>query len=305
MNSSIPPWLNRRLHTLKRTGVLTLIKEKNTDLSCFQLKDVMYYNNFIKTLDLTGTPIKSLEKLPNLPRLTNLILDYSEISNCINFAAVSTITSISLKKTPLSALPHYKLCILLSAGPNIVKIDGKMITQILINRYNSYPACAHDLVNNGWMVEYPCPGNDRLAQLCEEYDVVMSPEEDNTEIGIEEDEFESDVQADNDENKNINNSDTQNMKESQAAHESDFDALAQKLWNQHELMLQKKQALFGIIEEELGEIIQDESDFGDRVATLFKGHGIILDPTNENSILEAIDALCKRNEHKVPVINQK
>ena len=90
-SSPIPAWLSRRLHTLKRTGVLTLIKEKNVDLSCLQIKDIGPYIQFIKTLDLTGTPIQSLENLPHLPRITNLIADYSGLKSCINFSSISTI----------------------------------------------------------------------------------------------------------------------------------------------------------------------------------------------------------------------
>ncbi|OHT06174.1 hypothetical protein TRFO_25873 [Tritrichomonas foetus] len=279
MSSPVPSWLSRRLHTLKRTGVLTLIKEKNTDLSCLQLKDVISYIQFIKTLDLTGTPIDSLADLPVLPRVTNLVADYSNISNCINFSSVSTLTSISVKKTPLSQKPHYKLSILLAAGPNIVKIDGKQITQVLVNRCKSYPPYVSELVNRGWMAEYPCPDDNQLAELCRQYDVEIPAEEDRTEIGLEEESFPSSESCDED---------------------TDFDTLAQKLWNQHEVMLQKKQALFGIIEEELSELIQDESDFGDRVATLFRSHGINVSANDENSILEAINDLCKRNDHKVP-----
>ena len=278
-SSPIPAWLSRRLHTLKRTGVLTLIKEKNVDLSCLQIKDIGPYIQFIKTLDLTGTPIQSLENLPHLPRITNLIADYSGLKSCINFSSISTITSISVKKTPLSQLPHYKLAILLAAGPNIVKIDGKMISQLLLNRYKTYPPYVHDLVNKGWVVEYPCPDTTQLQELCKQYEVEIPIEDAPTEVILDEE-----ISVAEEENTYVY-----------------FDALAQKFWYQLEEMLQRKQAMFGIIDDTASDLAQDESDFGDRVVTLFRSHGIEISQSDNNSILEAIDELCKRNESKVPV----
>ena len=279
--SSIPPWLSRRLHTLKRTGVLTLIKEKNVDLSSLQIKDMGSYIQFIKTLDLTGTPIQSIENLPYLPRITSFIADYSDLKSCINFSSISTATSISVKKTPLSQLPHYKLAILLAVGPNIVKIDGKMISPVLLNRYKTYPPYVHDLVNKGWVVEYPCPDVQQLQSLCKQYKVEIPVYEENTDFSLEE---EPPVEEE--------------------APAVDFDTLAQKLWNQHEDMLQKKQAMFGIINDDASEVAQDESNFGDRVVALFKSHGFEINKSDNKAILKAIDNLCKRTENKANALSQ-
>lgn len=279
--SSIPPWLARRLHTLKRTGILTLIKEKNVDLSSLQMKDMGPYIQFIKTIDLTGTPIRSIENLPFLPRLTSFIADYSEINSFVNFSSISTATSISVKKTPLSQIPHYRLAILLAVGPNVVKIDGKMISPVLLNRYKSYPLCFHDLINKGWAFEYPCPSAQETQKLCKQYRIDMPVEEDPIEFSHEEEAF---------------------IEEETPS--IDFDTLAQKLWNQHEDMLQKKQAMFGIINDDVSEVAQDESNFADRVSALFKSHGYEVDKSNNKSILEAIDQLCKRTEGKTHDLSQ-
>ena len=280
--SAIPAWLSRRLHTLKRTGVLTLIKEKNVDLASLQIKDMCSYIQFIKTLDLTGTPIQSIENLPFLPRITSFIADYSELQNCINFSAISTTTSISVKKTPLSKLPHYKLSILLAVGPNIVKIDGKMISPVLLNRYKKYPEYVRDLVNKGWVVEYPCPSPSKLLSLCKQYKVEIPDEEEQTEFPPDEEETFVEEEAP----------------------VVDFDSLAQKLWNQHEDMLQKKQAMFGIIDDDESDITQDESEFGNRIAALFKSHGYEVNPSDNKSILEAIDELCKRTDIRAQASSQ-
>lgn len=282
MNTSttVPAWLSRRLQTLKRTGTLNLIKEINLDLSCLQLKDLSYFIQFIKTLDLTGTQIKSLANLPRLPRITNLILDNSLIESCFNFEAVSSITSISLKKTPLSRVPHYKLSILLAVGSGIVKIDGKMITPLLLNRFKSYSKCAHDLVNHGWIIEYPCPDVDKLKEICQQYHVVIPEEEEVTELRLEE----------------------------EAEHEEeivhfDFDEIAQKLAQQHEEMIKRKLALFGIFEDNGSDLINDDPEFNENLVSLFRDHGIELDPDNEKLILEAIDHLCRKNANQLDAIN--
>lgn len=282
MNNSttVPAWLSRRLQTLKRTGTLNLIKEINLDLSCLQLKDLSYFIQFIKTLDLTGTQIKSLANLPRLPRITNLILDNSLIESCFNFEAVSSITSISLKNTPLSRVPHYKLSILLAVGSGIVKIDGKMITPLLLNRFKSYSTYAHDLVNNGWIVEYPCPDVDKLKEICQQYHVVIPEEEEVTELRLEE----------------------------EAEHEEeivnfDFDEIAQKLAQQHEEMIKRKLALFGIFEDNVSDLLNDDPEFNENLVSLFRDHGIELDPDNEKSILEAIDHLCRKNANQLDAVD--
>lgn len=262
----LPSWLQRRVHSLRRTGKLSFINETDVDPSALrQLGNEIF---FIKTLDFSKTKIETLDGMPRLTKVTSFIADQSNLSDFRNFISLSSATSISIKKTPISKIPHYKLNILLASGPNLVKIDGQVITSTLRARYEQYPSACCQLVNAGWIATYPCPPHDKLIEICNQYNI--PPPEEVPETSFQEDEEEVVIDP------------------------SDFDKLASKLKAKHEVLLQRKQALFGIIEEDNFDGLSDEDDFNERVVSLFNAHSMKLDPQDENQILEAIDDLCHR-----------
>jgi Leucine-rich repeat (LRR) protein len=264
----LPDWIARRLHVITRLGSMSLLRERKTDLIAFRHPVFSRYRQILKTLDLTETPILSLEGLPELPQLTSLVLDRTSLSSLKNVATVCSIRSISLKKTPLSELPHFKLSIILGLGPNLIKIDDCVLTDLLKGRANDYPSCTHALINTGWIAEYPCPPSGQLAVLCEEYGVTKSVSVASAgcaELGVEE----------------------------PVALPDSFDGLAAALMKQHEQMILEKQALFGIMED-----VAEENEFVDlcrvRIGNLFRDQGVAVDVNNDAAILEAIDQLCRR-----------
>ena len=272
----LPEWLSRRLHGLKRTGSLSLLRESRVCLS--GLSQIQSYLQFIKQLDLTGTPIKSLEGLPKLPHLNSIKLDQTQLESLVNIEAVDTVSSISLKKTPLSEIPHYKLSIMIGTRLNVVKIDNQIVSEVVKKRASAYPSCARALVNKGWIVTFPKPSDDEFKDLCELYHLEIEEEEDN------------------DDRTEINFLEPPAEEEDANAEDWDFDFIADKLWKQHEALMQRKQALFGVIEDQQGDA-DNEDEIGERIVSLFRLHNKDI-PTDDRSILMAVDSLCRQQARR-------
>ena len=268
---TLPEWISRRLHTLKRTGALSFLRESRVNLAL--LNQIQSYLPFIKQLDLTGTPIRSLAGLPTLPHLNSVKLDQTQLASLVNVQAIATVSSISLKKTPMSEKPHYKLSIMIGTRLKVVKIDNQIVSDLVKKRAAAYPACARALVNKGWVATFPKPSEEEFRDLCEVYHVDMDEEEDDgdrTEVMFPD----------------------QPNEEEDGDHESwDFDFIADKLWGQHEALMQRKQALFGVIEDQQGDA-DNEDEIGERVVSLFRLHNKDI-PCDDRSILMAVDKLCR------------
>ena len=268
-----PNWLQRRLIIVKRTGNLSLINEQNVDLNLFNMPEYSNQLSVIKTLDLTKTNIKSLEDLQHhFPKLTTFIADKTQISDFKNFQILSGVRSVSLKQTPVSKKPHYKLSLLLCLGSDnkLTSIDGQIITKKLRSMAEQYPQpLTSNLINNGWMAEYPCPDENALFALCEKYDVshdtgiytIPSPKNDATNLPDDED-FE-----------NID--------------EMDFEDLISELRKKHEDMLMKGQAMFGLISEDTNAYLSG------KISSIFRAHGLPIEANSDQSILDAVNILCQ------------
>lgn len=267
LQEQLPQWAARRIPTLKRNGSLSFLRESIVDLSVLGHPQMKPYMKFVKTLDLTGTPISSLDGIPTLSTITSVKLDQTKLENLKGISAIAGATSISLTKTPFESVPHYKLSLLICI-PSLVKIDNKMVTDVLKRRAAMYPPFTAELINKGWIATYPLPSREEFEKLCEEYNVeVPEEEEEEEDIAVEEEEEE------------INEDPW------------DFEKIAMRLWHTHELLIQKKLALFGVVEE----VESYDDDIGERIASLFNLHGIEVDGTDEHSVLAAVDALCKRH----------
>jgi hypothetical protein len=262
----LPDWLARRLHMLTRIGHISLLRERHVDLMAFSHPGFRAYCHIVKTLDLTGSDISSLAGLPVLPRLTSLILNQSGLATLTNIMSLPKLRMISLKKTPFSEIPHYKISLLIGVGAEIVKINDQAITDVLRSRVQQYPSCAQGLVNAGWIAEYPRPSSAQFTALCAEYDVPDSNSVGSS--GCDEIDTERDVQMPN-----------------------DFNALAEQLLNDHEHLLHKKQALFGIVEE-MGSEDEAMDECRVRVGELFRERGIAVDVNDDDAVLQMIDDLC-------------
>jgi hypothetical protein len=231
----IPFWFARHTLSLKRSGTLSLIGERQINLSLLSNPKIVFFVQFVKVLDLTNTPIGSLSGLTRLPHLTAIILDRSELADLKNISAVSSVTSFSAKGTPISRTPHYRLSVFLGLGPNIVRIDGQLASPFLKKRAAAFPRYAHSLVNKGWIAEWPLPSQQKFEELSNLYEVEFQLAEG---AEKEDDSVEFDDVID-----------------------GEFEQVVQKLWREHENLIQRKLAIFGILQE--SEQKGDVSESGD------------------------------------------
>ena len=180
MQGKPPSWFAEKLKFLAQTGKLDLSGEAFDDLSFVGSRPSM------KQLDLSFTPIQTIEGLQLQPKLDTLIADSSELVNFKNFRAVQKISSISIKNTPASHLPNFKLSLLIVIGPSLRVINGVYISQKLREKAAKYPPIASDLINCGWIAEYPCPDDESLEKISQSYGLAEI-EEDIEETPISED----------------------------------------------------------------------------------------------------------------------
>ena len=123
-------WLKDKEREFRKTGKLDISGEMLENLSFIGSRPTM------KTLDLSFTSIKSLEGLPPQPKLEYLILDGSTIECFKNGFSISNISKISIRNTPVSKIPNYKISLLLICDKNLRIIDDRIIPSKL--RFSDY-----------------------------------------------------------------------------------------------------------------------------------------------------------------------
>jgi hypothetical protein len=163
MRNPKPQWLAQKLRLLGRTGRLDLSGEILDDLS------ILGSRAALKHLDLSFTRMQTLAGLPLQPRLESIVLDSSDLQNFKNFRAIQAVASISLKNTPVSHLPNFKLSLLLVLGSSLRVINGQQVNAQLRQKAAAYPAIAADLVNCGWVAESPSHLEANMEALCRRF----------------------------------------------------------------------------------------------------------------------------------------
>lgn len=244
-----------------RSGQLNLTNEKVTDLSALAAPGFAKYLPMIKQLDIKGTMVSSLQSCPHLPNIKTFIADGSKLASLRGFAAISGASKVSLKNTPVAHYRSYKLSLLVICN-GLVTIDNGMISSGLRKRASEYPKCATELVDKGWMVETPCPDAERFLELCERFGVKTEESralDEQTEVFEEEemDEF------------------------------ADFEAVCQMFRDRQDQMFAQAEELLGVEGE-----FNFEAELADCISVLFGNHGIAVDATNDDLIVQAIEDLC-------------
>ena len=132
-------------------GVHIPTQAKVLDVSFNKISDFsgMHLRNGIHKIIADKTPLTSLKGLKNAP-------------NC---------HAISLVSTPVSQNKHYKLSLVILFGDSLVSIDGKSVNKSLQEKAKKYPPYAKDLINQGWMAEYPVPNEERFEELGKQYNI--------------------------------------------------------------------------------------------------------------------------------------
>lgn len=269
--NQLPKWLNRRIGSLRRTGKLILSNEEQFDPAALALPHFSSDRKLIKTLDISGTKVTSLEGLPILKNLTSFIADNSQIKDFKNFKSIPNATKISLKNSPITKENHhYKISILIVLGKNITSIDGVLVSETLKKRVDTYPEIASNLVNAGWVAEYPCPNELQMNELIEKFHI-QQEEPNETIVKIQK-------MSDDDLNE-----------EKEEEEEETFEDIITGLRNRQEKLFLDYQELFGILPDDI-----PDQELPQRIAELFAQRGIIIKTDNIDDIVEAVDDLCKK-----------
>lgn len=268
-------WLQRRLLMAKRTGNLVLANEQNVDLNVFSYPEFSKPLSIVKLLDLSRTNITSLEGIAKpFQKLATFIADKTQISDFKNFKVLSNVRSFSVKQTPVSKVPHYKLSLLLCVGQKnvITSIDGQAISKKLKSMASEYPQpLSSELVNRGWLAEYPAPSEEKFRELRITYNV------EDSEIGINQPEKQSTTNLP----ENIDDGEEEDIDN------IDFEVLIKSLHQKHEDMLMKGQAMFGLITEDKNAYLSGQ------ISSIFKSHGLKIDSNSDQNILDSINVLCQ------------
>lgn len=261
MCAALPGWISRRLPLIKKSGKLNAAGERNFDVDSLATPEVARALSLVKHIDVSRTPLETLVGFPNLPHLSSFSADNTQIANFKNFSVLQTAASLSFKGTPLAELPTYHIGLVLAVGgKSLSSIDGKVVPARVRKQCKTYPSFCGELVNRGWIPEWPCPDGTELLKICELYDV--------------EPEFPSFVPYKFD---------------SSAPAEVEtleFEDLVRKLKEEHEEVLMRGQALFGIINR--------EGEFADKVADVLRGHGVELQDATEEGIVDTVRDLCAK-----------
>ena len=262
MNTSLPNWITRRIPMLKRSGKFCVAGDIHFDPGILALPEVAKVLAICRHIDLSRTSLSTLEGLPPFPHLLTFCADKTGISNFKNFHVLHTASSFSFRGTPLSELPTYQLGLLLAVGiDNVSSIDGRVVSQKLKKRAREYPKFCSDLVNKGWVPVYPCPEATQFLKICADFDV--EPEFPN----VVPDTF-----------------DFEHLDAIGHITSLNFEELIKRLKDEHEDVITRGQALFGLVDY--------EGAFAYKVADLLRAHGFRLDSVTDEGIIKNVKELC-------------
>lgn len=251
-----------------RTGQLVLTNESSIDFEVLGRPGFLrHYSENVKHLQISGTPVTSLEGLPPLNNLQSFVADRTLIDSFTNLSAISHATKISLKGTPLSRRSNYKLSLLLVFGPNLSSIDGAVISAAVRERAATYPSYAGTFVCKGWRVEVPCPDDSTWESLSRQWNIPLPSEpvdEDVEPSGMEDAEIE------------------------------DFDAIVQEIRKQQEEMFARAEDQLEIPKTQ----IDDEVQLAEGIGAMLRAIGIPVDQNNDDDLVDEVRKLCRKAKQR-------
>lgn len=175
----LPRWLSDKTSEISKTGCLVVSNCYSFDVTAFRLPMFSVYLSQIKSLDLSGTCIFSLEGFPKMRTLSTFIANNSQISTFKNFSVLRGITSIYLKGTPVASSKNYGLCISLMLLPELRSIDGKVVSSRYKVRASSLDPHVKILLDKGWDMPHPIPSIVTIMNECERFGIPFDEKDDN------------------------------------------------------------------------------------------------------------------------------
>ncbi|EAY07966.1 hypothetical protein TVAG_332910 [Trichomonas vaginalis G3] len=167
----LPRWLSDKTNEISKSGTLVVSNCYSFDVTAFRLPMFSIYLSQIKTIDLSGTCIFSLDGFPKMRSLSTFIANNSQISSFKNFSILRGISSIYLKNTPVSASKNYGLCVSIMLLPELRSMDGKVIADRNKAKASSIDPHVSLLLDKGWDMPYPIPSIMTIMNECEKYGI--------------------------------------------------------------------------------------------------------------------------------------
>lgn len=159
-----PHWLRKCELAFLRTGKLNLSNVAEPDLSLIKTRSTL------KELNISRSKLTSLEGLAYQPNINLFNADSSQLSSMKNFSSIARASMYVLKGTPLSKQPNYLIGLIILSEEKII-VDGKHVANHWYKKAEGYPSFTRNLLNAGWKIEYPCPSNEVLREVCRQFNV--------------------------------------------------------------------------------------------------------------------------------------
>jgi hypothetical protein len=256
-----PNWLSRRVLLLKRTGQFSFASESAFDPPALAHPSLSSLIRVVKVLDISRTPVTSLAGCPIFPRLTVFVGDRSKLENFANFRALRSALTISLKETPISKLPTYRLSVLIGLGADsqLTSLDGSQISGALRTHASSFSQTGTELVNRGWIATTRLPEFPALQTLCEQFGVETPS------VVSDSEHFSSEA--------------------SEARDPSDFKELVSRLREEHREVWRKGKAQFGMLND-------DDENLTDDVVALLQKYQLTEQGSSDLDVFAVVQSLC-------------
>jgi hypothetical protein len=198
--------------------------------------------------------------------------DRSHIAHFANFRVLRSVSIFSMKETPVSKAPTYRLSLLLAVGTrSIISLDGSQISPNLKSQLRNYPDICRKLVNVGWLAGGKPPSDEEIRSLCAEYSIAPPI------IRSDSDELTSFVQGD--------------------AADDGFEGVIGRLRSQHDDVRRRGKAQFGLV----GDADDYSADrlFAD-ITDVMRSHGIDAEIETDDGLCEAVERLCRDRRRPKP-----
>jgi hypothetical protein len=257
----IPSWLSRRVLLLKRTGQFSFASESAFNPAALAHPSLASLIRVVKVLDISRTPVTSLTGCPIFPRLAVFVGARSKLENFANFRALKSASTISLKETPLSKLPAYRVSVLIGLGADspLTSLDGSQVSPALRAHPATFSQTDTELVNRGWLPRPRVPEFAALQTLCEEFGVPPPSL--------------------------VSDDGPFSMEESESRDPDDFNALLIRLREEHREVWRKGKAQFGLLAD-------DDENLSDEVIALLQKYQLTEQGASDVDVFAVVQSLC-------------
>jgi hypothetical protein len=136
-----------------------LVKKGITSLS-----GVVLHSN-IKLLNVDGNNIPDFIGFGPPPDFESLIISNNPLTSLKGMPSMPSIASITMRNTPFSRIPFYRIALVILFGRTLRVVDGQRISQQEREIAESYPRATTGLLRAGWVFKYPPPPEAEIPAI--------------------------------------------------------------------------------------------------------------------------------------------